>query len=81
MDSRFETTGAEGRAVQPPRIPRTCACGGVLRGDYHKHPDGSHWCNQCRGYCGSSGPYGCDMATDHPQNCNCPPCPNSGGCN
>ena len=66
----------EGRIVTPARIPRTCGCGGTEMRDYHRHADGSHWCNECRGYCGSSGDYGCDMAdAEHPVECACPPCP------
>lgn len=69
---------AEGRIIKPARIPETCRCGGVLVKDYHKHADGSHWCNRCERYCGGSSVYGCDMAESHPINCDCQPCPIKG---
>jgi len=66
----------EGRIVKPPRIPRTCNCGGVGIRQYHKHADGSHWCDYCGGYCGSSSVHGSDMAdANHPVHCECKPCP------
>lgn len=74
-------TEPKGRIVRPARIPRTCNCGGREFRRYHKHADGSHWCNYCFGYCGGSSIYGSDMAdADHPIHCSCPPCPDITRC-